>query len=118
MIFDIFSVYDEKLEAFLPPFVLVNERMAKRVFADCVNSESHAFGKNPHDYTLFRLGQFDDSDGQLLVERTKHSLGNGVEFRSLDRPRSPEFSNGQDESIAPVSDGAPVQPGPAGPDSA
>lgn len=101
MIYDVFSIFDDKAEAFLPPFILPNQNMAKRVFADCVNSDTHQFGNNPADYTLFRLGQFDDSTGQFLLDRTKHSLGNGVEFRSFDRPRSPEIgSNGQDHSEA------------------
>lgn len=102
MIYNVFSVYDEKADAFLPPFILPNAKMAKRVFADCINSDSHQFGLNPSDYTLFELGQFDDANGQYLLQRTKQSLGNGVEFRSLDRPRSPEIGpNGQDYSEAP-----------------
>lgn len=101
MIYDCFAIHDEKAEAFLPPFILPNEAMAKRVFADCINSDTHQFGQNPADYTLFRLGQFDDNSGQFLLERAKQSLGNGVEFRSLDRPRSPELSqNGQQETDA------------------
>lgn len=103
MIYEVFSIHDSKAEAFLPPFILPNEAMAKRVFAQCVNSDSHQFGASPPDYTLFRLGQFDDSTGQFLLERSKHSLGNGVEFRSLDRPKSPEIStNGQDSSIPEI----------------
>lgn len=102
MIYDVFSIFDDKAEAFLPPFILPNENMAKRVFADCVNSDTHQFGANPADYTLFRLGQFDDAAGQYLLDRHKHSLGNGVEFRSIDRPRSPEIGNGKDQSIAQI----------------
>lgn len=84
MIYDSFAVYDEKAEAFLPPFILPNVAMAKRIFSDCVNSDTHQFGKNPYDYTLFRLGQFDDSSGQFLLERSKQPLGNGVEFIRTD----------------------------------
>ena len=113
MIYDVFSIYDDKADAFLPPFILPNQNMAKRVFADCCNSDSHQFGANPADYTLFRLGQFDDAAGQFLLERTKPSLGNGVEFRSLDRPRSPEIgTNGQDHSETPQL--SSVQSDPAG----
>lgn len=102
MIYDVFAVHDCKAEAFLPPFILPNENMAKRVFADCVNSDKHQFGANPADYTLFRLGQYDDASAQFLLERTKQSLGNGVEFRSLDRPRSPEIGNGKDTRVEEV----------------
>ena len=53
---NIFSVYDEKAQAFLPPFFLPEVGMATRIFGDCVNSDEHQFGKHPTDYTLFHLG--------------------------------------------------------------
>lgn len=80
MIYNCFSVYDEKAQAFLPPFILPKIAQAERAFSDCVNSEDHQFGQHPSDYTLFRLGTFNDEDGQFLLERSKQSLGNGVEF--------------------------------------
>jgi hypothetical protein len=99
VIYNVFSIYDEKADAFLPPFILPNVNMAKRVFSDCVNSDTHQFGLNPTDYTLFELGTFDDANGQFMLQRTKQSHGNGVEFRSLDRP--PEIgTNGKDHSEA------------------
>lgn len=118
MMYDVFSVYDEKADAFLPPFILPNQAMAKRVFADCINSDSHQFGAHPPDYTLFRLGQFNDHDGQFLLERAKQSLGNGVEFRDPERPKSPELgSNGKDQS-ASLSNEPPVLPSTASENSA
>lgn len=116
MMYDVFSVHDEKAAAFLPPFILPNEAMAKRVFADCINSDTHQFGANPADYTLFRLGQFDDNSAEFLLERTKHSLGNGVEFRALDRPKSPEIGNGKasDESSEALGNESSVRSGTTG----
>jgi len=54
--------------------------MAKRAFADCVNSKDHQFGKNPHDYTLFVLGDFDDATAKFTCLDHAESLGNGVEY--------------------------------------
>lgn len=73
-----FSVYDEKAKAFLPPFFLHNADIAKREFGFCVNDKNHAFGKAPHDYTLFSVGAFDDNTGILLGE--KNPIANGVEY--------------------------------------
>lgn len=98
MIYDVFSIYDDKAEAFLPPFILPKEAQALRLFSDCVNSATHQFSQNPADYTLFRLGQFDDANGQFLLERAQHSLGNGVAFRKPEHPISPELGNGADET--------------------
>ena len=73
----IFSVFDSKASAFLPPFFLHNDAMAIRVFSDCVNADTHAFGKHPADYTLFRIGSFSDENGTLTAENPI-TLGNGL----------------------------------------
>lgn len=73
-----FSIYDEKAQAFLPPFVLHREEMAKRTFSDAINDKNHAFGRHPSDYTLFILAEFNDEKGTII--ESKRSIGNGVEF--------------------------------------
>ncbi len=90
MKFLIFTVYDEKAKAFLTPFFLPEKGMAVRVFKDCINSDDHQFGKHPHDYTLFCLGEWLDHDG-VIVAAEKSSIGNGVEFVEVD------YADGQDE---------------------
>lgn len=77
----IFAVHDIKAEAYLPPFFLHTAGMAKRVFADCCNDSNHQWGRNPHDYTLFHLGAFNDSNASITLENAPKSLGNGVEYR-------------------------------------
>ncbi len=77
-----FAVHDVKAEAYLPPFFLHTAGMAKRVFADCCNDESHQWGRNPHDYTLFHLGAFNDATAHIELENAPVSLGNGVEYRN------------------------------------
>ncbi len=79
----IFSIYDEKAKAYLPPFFLPEKGMAIRTFSDCVNDADHAFGRHPHDYTLFYLGEWLDHDGVLdICQRVV--VGNGVEFLEPD----------------------------------
>lgn len=75
----LFTVYDEKAEVFLPPFFVPTIGIATRAFSDAVNSPEHQFGKHPQDYTLFRLGYFDDSNAEMVSD-DKKTLGNGVEF--------------------------------------
>lgn len=117
MIYEVFSVFDEKADAFLPPFILPRIAQAKRVFADCVNSDDHQFGAHPSDYTLFRLGQFDDAAGQFLLERSKQSLGNGVEFLSYmdSEPAKEGQTNGEtDPSVEKISNESSVFDGSSG----
>lgn len=76
----VFAIFDEKAQGFLPPWNLPTKAMGLRAFADCVNDPRHAFGKHPHDYTLFLVGYFDDQTAQLIPN--KRSMGNGIEFEN------------------------------------
>lgn len=80
MNYKVFSVYDSKAEAFLPPWILPKRAQAIRIFSDCINSADHQFGQNPEDYTLFVLAEWDDGSGDYDTSSLKYSLGNGVEF--------------------------------------
>lgn len=80
----IFSIYDEKAQAYLPPFFLHNIGMATRSFQDCINDDKHQFAQNPHDYTLFHIGEFQDDKGLITPFTSVKSLGNGVEFINQD----------------------------------
>lgn len=81
MILRLFTVYDEKAHCYTNPFVTSTAEVALRSFSDCINSPDHHFGKNPHDYTLFDLGEFDDNTG-IYNTKSPQAMGNGVEFRT------------------------------------
>jgi len=76
----IFSVRDSKAEAFLPPFFAQTAGVAIRQFESAVNDESHDMHRFAEDYTLFELGEFDESSGALLPLDTPHSLGLAIGF--------------------------------------
>ena len=75
-----FSIFDEVAMAYLPPFFLPNEGMAHRTFMDCVGDENHAFGKHPSNYTLYRIGEFDSTTGEL--HPGTHVVCTGLEARA------------------------------------
>lgn len=76
----IFSVFDNKAEAFITPFFMPRPAMAERVFREMCNAEDHQFGKHPSDYTLFELGEFDDSNGSVTPCVPK-PMFNGLEVK-------------------------------------
>ncbi len=82
MIHKIFTVYDEKAKAFMPPFFLPETGMAVRVFTDCVNDPTHQFYKHPADYNLYDIGTFDDSCAKLTETSPRNLLGAGVMFKT------------------------------------
>lgn len=114
MIHKIFSIFDEKAMAYIPPFILPTDGQAVRIFSDCVNSNSHQFGVHPEDYTIFRLGTFDDSNGLISVGEHRQSLGNGLEFIKFSQERD---ENGQ-ELTPQIGDDPSVQPSPSSGNSA
>lgn len=111
----IFSIYDQKAHAYLPPWVQHRTEMAERAFADCCNSPEHQFGKHPEDYTLIQLGLFDDSTGQIQVHEVQKTHGTGINylvFSSMSTGEPVLVSDNQDPSNeAKIGNVAPIQPG-------
>ncbi len=104
----IFSIYDQKAYAYLPPFTLPTADMAERTFMDCVNAIDHAFCRNPADYTLFEIGTYDDNKGLISPHEVVRTIGNGLEYVKSHDLKTQDRSNGDQQ---PISDGAPIQPG-------
>lgn len=104
MINKIFTVYDEKAQAYLPPFYFHQEAQARRVFTDTINSKDHQFGNHPADYTLFHIGEFDDNTAQI-EPIVPVSLGNGVEYIAPDN--QPDMFNANQISNDPSGQSSP-----------
>ena len=81
----IFTIYDSKADAYLTPFFLHKERMAIRVFSDCINDAEHMFGKHPEDYTLFQIGSWGDEKAKFLTN-SPIVLATGIELVKEDYP--------------------------------
>lgn len=79
----VFSVYDKAAEAFLQPFFAPTVGIAIRNFRTAANQEDHQFHRHADDYTLFELGEFDESTGKLEPS-TPHSLGNALQYVEAD----------------------------------
>lgn len=110
MIFKIFTVHDIKSECYSQTFMEINDQVAKRAFSNCVNSDAHQFGKNPQDFTLFRIGEFDDSNGEI-DSYPSQSLGNGVEFyQAFHRNPNNQVGNQHEQTIE-ESHESQLQPG-------
>lgn len=78
----IFVIYDSKAEAYLQPFFLPTTGMAVRTFTDTVNDINHPFCAHPADYTLFHIGEFDDSNSKFTQLEIHKNLGAGHEYKT------------------------------------
>lgn len=80
MIMKVFTVFDSVAAVYMQPFFLQTKGQAIRAFSDSVADKNHQFSKHPDDYTLFELGEYDDSDASFDMLSSPLSLGVAVEF--------------------------------------
>lgn len=74
MITSIFSVYDSKTSAYLPPFYMTTRPAAMRAIADAVSDPDHTFHRHAADYALFFLGTFCDNTAKFDMESSPVNL--------------------------------------------
>ena len=60
----VYSIFDKAAKAYNTPFFMHNKALALRAFEDNVNSaEENNISKHPEQFSLFCLGEYDDSKG-------------------------------------------------------
>jgi len=61
-----YAIYDRKAEMFSQPFLEIKDGTAIRAVQDMViKDKDHPFAKHPSDFSLHRLGEFDDMTGVI-----------------------------------------------------
>lgn len=65
---NVYSVFDQKTSAFLPPFTMRSDGEAIRALQGAVDDVQHNFHRYAEDYTLHRLGHLEDTNGVLVPE--------------------------------------------------
>lgn len=60
MIHKIFTIYDAKAKAYLPPFFMHQTGMASRAFINGAADPQSKFHMNPEDFSLHDIGTYDD----------------------------------------------------------
>lgn len=84
---NLFTVFDAAANAFLEPFHAPTIEFAIREFRRAVNQEGHHFNRFPSDYTLFHVGQFDQSTGVITPSKTPTPLGVAITFLTPEGPQ-------------------------------
>jgi hypothetical protein len=60
-----FSVFDEKSQAYLNPFFMQNEAQAIRAMMDIMHDQNHSFFRFASDYTLYQIAEWDNVSSEL-----------------------------------------------------
>ena len=83
------------------------------MFGDIALDATHEVGKHPEDYTLVRIGSFNDIKGQLVPEMVE-SLVTGLECVAQAQKIAPGSLKENGELLDEIGNGASVQSGTAG----
>lgn len=67
------AVQDTVAKAFLSPITVRTTQEGLRVFETAVKNPDHSFHKNPSDFVLFELAEFDETTG-VIKPYDKHIL--------------------------------------------
>lgn len=76
----IFSVYDEKAQAYAAPFFMPNDGQAIRSFGDAVQDTQSMLNKHPKDYALYKLGTFATKSGMIFTLPQPEYLARATDF--------------------------------------
>lgn len=89
----IFSIYDSKTEAYMQPFFMTTRGAALRDWTQAINDEKTQFSRHPTDFTLFEIGEYDDSTATISNHAANVSLGTAIEFKNKPQEATPLFKN-------------------------
>lgn len=83
---NLYVIYDSKSELYNTPFALLNDEVAMRSAQQLLADPHSDIAKNPEDYSLFKIGTYDDANAIIL------ELEKGMEvicrFHQLKAPES------------------------------
>ncbi len=74
----IYSIFDTATGLYSRPYFSQADAEAMRAFADIIQDAEHPCGKHPEDYSLVRIGMFDDTRGDIHNEENE-TLVTGLE---------------------------------------
>lgn len=82
----VFTVYDSKLEIYNAPFLAINKGHALRLIEGLVRRPDHDFNRHAMDFTLFEIGEYDDTTGTYTMEPARVPIAGLWELRETESP--------------------------------
>lgn len=76
----IYSIYDEKIEAYNTPFFSPTNPSAIRQFTDLANSDQTTISSHPYDFTLYQVGKWNDTNAQIEAFENPVNLGKAADY--------------------------------------
>jgi hypothetical protein len=78
---NVYSIHDKAATAFTQPFFMHNDGLAIRAFQDNVNAkDENNISKHPEQFSLFKLGEYDDATGVITPLPSPDFISGGLEL--------------------------------------
>lgn len=94
-----YTIFDVASGTYMRPFFSQADGQAMRGFKDIACDAEHEVGRHPEDYTLFRIGSFNDNTGKMEGDQIE-KLMTGLEAIAQDRnPKQQDLINAMEQEI-------------------
>ena len=77
----VLTVYDSKTEEYHDPFFQKTTGEALRTWTAWCNNEETPMYKNPEDFLLLEVGEWDDDGGMIMPYEHSKTLGTAFEYK-------------------------------------
>lgn len=77
----LFCIRDSKAEIYNTPFVQKSHGEAERTFSRLANEPDQLICRNPEDFDLFFLGEFDELTGKISPMESPLHLKKAIDFK-------------------------------------
>lgn len=77
----VYAILDAKLEAHSQPFFAQNDAMALRQFEQLANDTQSNVNRYPEDFSMHRVGKWQDHDGKLVPEKTPVKIAEAKDYK-------------------------------------
>lgn len=84
---NVYTIFDSASQAYMRPFFMQSDGQALRSFTDIAQDADHDIGKHPEDYSLYRIGTYDDAKG-ILHPEDKSCLATAEEVVAASREKA------------------------------
>lgn len=63
-----YAIFDSATGAYMRPFLMQSDGQAMRMFLDETKKDDSPIAAHPEDYSLFRVGSWDDQDASIEAQ--------------------------------------------------
>lgn len=99
MIKNVYVIYDSKAEFYNQPFFLINDEIALRSALDLRRDTNTEIGRHPEDFTLFKIGTYDDSTAVLETDQAREVICRFIELPEQVVQGEQALDNGENQPI-------------------